>query len=1004
MSTNSVAHVAGASGAFLSRVLPARGTYIIVLIGRYVKTYAFDDASSAEAFAISRAGTCDAYFACSSYDAHYTASGQPERKADYARAQRALWLDLDCDPAKAASGNAYADKAAALAALQSFLKATRLPCPLLVDSGHGYHAYWCFDRDVATSQWKTLSMLLRRVCERFGLIADHHRTCDCASILRVPGTLNHKRGELLPVSVALDPRKPCDVMALARRLIELAPSGSVSSVSSTPAAAAVPEGMSFSDSYDMPADHLPRDASEMIIKCRQVRELGTSSYPAWMLGLRTVLTTAGAGSVPAPELARALSRRGGDKYDAEGTERTLAALMKERRGAGLCETFAAYEPEKCANCPHRGKVRSPFALCSLQEAESVKLSVVSEDKLDPAASEISVADATKEVTLKAYSDERFQVIAGRGVIFKSIDDNGAQHYTIISRIEVYIHTLCVDATRGGVPKRTYIMRKRAPGCADVDIPFSVEDALGAQKLDVWLAQCGMMPEPRYRKLFLEFMSTYISAVQNKLPEVHVHSHFGWSGWTDRRSGTRYEGFIVGSEIITAAGNQPVMLDDRAGYLTKRLTRSGDLESWKKIPKLYKTLDQKFAQLLMCCAFGAPLMKFGVGTATNVAYSIWDSAGGKGKSSLLKAIASVWGDPSQLLMGRTDTYAARFQQYTVYRNLPILIDEITGIGDSEAADMLYNIVAGREKARSTSTGTGLTNAGFWDTITVFTANQSLYETLRTYKRQSTATSMRVIEARCDFADYAGRPEAEIINDAMITMNTNFGLAGPVFIEYLVRHPAVRDKIVTCAQEFARRYARKADERFWLYGIAIPLYAGAVACSLGLLDYDIPALIDYCAQTLLPQMREAVRSDSPTGGNLLMDFINDNLQDTLIVASNTRRSFEKKKDDPVYATLRKQNVGNPAFLQDPYIVQLPTRHLYIRREYDTGLTYVSSAFLQKWCALHAVSLDTMLTDLAARGLMPKGKDTTTHTLGRDVLSYAQRPQRVFRFLLKPADSNV
>ena len=142
------------------------------------------------------------------------------------------------------------------------------------------------------------------------------------------------------------------------------------------------------------------------------------------------------------------------------------------------------------------------------------------------------------------------------------------------------------------------------------------------------------------------------------------------------------------------------------------------------------------------------MPLGINTATNVAYNFYDTVGGKGKTSLLYALASVWGDPTSLPLGRTDTIAAKYQQYSVYHNLPILIDEITGMKAEDMANMLYDLVNGREKNRSNRSGTELQRGGSWQTITVSTSNQSVYEMLKTFREQTLATSMRVIEMRCD----------------------------------------------------------------------------------------------------------------------------------------------------------------------------------------------------------------------------------------------------------------
>ena len=82
---------------------------------------------------------------------------------------------------------------------------------------------------------------------------------------------------------------------------------------------------------------------------------------------------------------------------------------------------------------------------------------------------------------------------------------------------------------------------------------------------------------------------------------------------------------------------------------------------------------------MCASFGSVFMPLGIGTATNVAYNFFlRHRRRQGQDQPACRSASVWGDPSSLPLSKTDTVSAKYQQYSVYHNLPILIDEITGM--------------------------------------------------------------------------------------------------------------------------------------------------------------------------------------------------------------------------------------------------------------------------------------------------------------------------------------
>ena len=104
---------------------------------------------------------------------------------DVIHVQDTLWADLDD---KAFNG----DKGSALMALIDF----EIPPAVIVDSGHGYHAYWKLREGIGNARSTRIMRGLARV-----LKGDH--VYDPARILRLPGTTNWK-----------DPDHPMPVRAL----------------------------------------------------------------------------------------------------------------------------------------------------------------------------------------------------------------------------------------------------------------------------------------------------------------------------------------------------------------------------------------------------------------------------------------------------------------------------------------------------------------------------------------------------------------------------------------------------------------------------------------------------------------------------------------------------------------------------------------------------------------------------------------------------------------------
>ena len=291
----------------LRLVLPQHGVYCLTYPqGNRWINQPIPDLDTLEKVGMANAQHTDVYFALSSYQEQ---PGKFRRVADYALYQRAVWLDLDCDATKAQSGKAYATQVEASQALARFLKATELPVPAIVNSGYGFHLYWAFTTDIATANWRVIAKTLAEVCNKYGLLVDHHRTRDVASVLRMPMTINHKYGATRKVEVVHCPAQGTRVEDFLRTLLN----ASGIQTTNAPVVPKAPEGLSFSNSFTKPYENnIPLSWHNMILECKQIREMGKGSYPEWMLAARTLLHT-----VQGEQVIHELSKLDAKRYSKE---------------------------------------------------------------------------------------------------------------------------------------------------------------------------------------------------------------------------------------------------------------------------------------------------------------------------------------------------------------------------------------------------------------------------------------------------------------------------------------------------------------------------------------------------------------------------------------------------------------------------------------------------------------------------------------------------------------
>lgn len=846
------------------------------------------------------------------------------RKAKDCTGAAALWLDIDIGDHHAKAD--YSDAQSFAADFKNFLTGTGLPCPWIVSTGHGVHLYWALGATVQPDKWSRLMARLFAACNKFGLKYDHAAT-DISRILRVPGTYNYKD---TPVPVVILRQGETDLRTLVTVLKQYEP------VKQT----AVRQEDSTREL---------RETAPVVNGCEQIRTCGAADYETWRNAARC-LTFCEDGFETFHQLSE-----DDDRYDVDKCNETWDALDKNKYPPVLCSTFEKVHPEVCARCPAHGRVTTPVML-------GKKLAV----KVDS-----TPVDNIRGVPFESGG---FSVVPHEGIKWTFNNKDGAEVTLTIAPFEFYIMELVID-NRMLTPLRTYKARVVFPDDSYRDFDLVVDEiyASGLAPIRI-LTQYGIAPEPRFEKPMVEFMRTYIAKVQNDLTPSFVRDHYGWYE-VQGLNGERHSEFVVGAQTYTASGVKVTYLDSRAQAMAEhKMTVRGTLDEWKKIPRLYHELDQKSAQLLMCAAFGSVFMPLGIGTATNVMYNFYDTVGGKGKSSLLSALASVWGDPSSLPLGRTDTIAAKYQQYSVYHNLPILIDEITGMRVEDMANMLYDLVNGREKNRSNRSGTELQRGGSWQTITVSTSNQSIYEMLKTFREQTLATSMRVIEMRCDFKDYTGDIEVtRKIDSVMTAVHSNYGIAGREFIQQVLADIGnIKTEVLGSVAGFSDKYRQNNDERFWITGLGVALAAGRIAVRMGLLDYDIDALEKWIGEVLLPDMRASVKDSRQSPVSIMADFITDSINNTLTVQAHNRQG----KEPPV---------GMP----DPYVAIEPRGSLQIRRELDSNTVIFKKTALARWAEEHGISAATLLDDLKQ---YPNASITDVRQdLGQGVLRYSSARQR-------------
>lgn len=247
------------------------------------------------------------------------------RKAENASMVRSLWLDLDVgdDPRK------YPDQATALKALIDFCNELSINVPTVVDSGGGLHAWLTLLEDHAAAEGRPVMEKLKAAAKILGLLADPTRTADIASILRIPGTLNHKTtpgklvkvlywgkdGALSNLNEALDSYLGAQGIGLSTEFF-LPPGGPARALPVTnDLAAGIPRGSWFDDLTPVRKD----ECLVYLLTSPSVIAAADAPYPEWF---PVVAACARSGAPNAMEICRRWSRLS-SKYEAASFDKTF---------------------------------------------------------------------------------------------------------------------------------------------------------------------------------------------------------------------------------------------------------------------------------------------------------------------------------------------------------------------------------------------------------------------------------------------------------------------------------------------------------------------------------------------------------------------------------------------------------------------------------------------------------------------------------------------------------
>jgi hypothetical protein len=817
---------------FLSSVLPTEGTYCVMGLKKDGKPKQKFTETLEELELIANEMLQDAfdvYFALASYED--STAGRTNNNALYLKS---FFLDLDCG-----LGKPYASQEDALVALKKFIKELGLPKPTLVNSGRGVHVYWVLDQSITRAEWKPVAESLKALCTKHNLHADPAVTADVARILRLPGTANFK-----------DPENPLTVQLLMQ--------GNPIAFETIKESFHHSEDI-FSEMGEVP-QHLKRGLDPMtkllmenhqykfktIFKlslegkgCAQIlnayENQESLEEPLW----RAALSIASRCS-DREKAIDIISNKHPD-YNPEQARRKADAT----KGPYTCETYKKLNPAGCEGCPH--KIGTPLQLGA--------------ELIEPPKEAQVVTEETENGTVREYQiPEEFPFPYSRGsttgVYMQAKDEDGNKTTELVCKYFFYAVSHIDDPDAG----HTLLLRLHLPQDGVKEFLMPYRDLMAKDRFRDIISEHGLIALGKDQDKLMNYIAKWAEHLQSATKSEKARKQFGW---LDDDSA-----FILGDKEITA---EEVKYSPPTGTtlpLVPMFGEKGDFHIWKDVINAYARQDMEARAFAFFMGFGNMLLKYT--PLEGYALSLMSQKSGTGKTTVLHAIGSIFGNPKEgWMMLAKDTHNQKIQRVGTMRHIPILFDEMTQLTVEAKSDLVYDITQGRGKNRMRSSENAeRINNTKWATGIICTTNRSLRDDILSIKAMPEGELMRILELRVlqDPMDNPAWSRAHFNR-----LYSNYGHAVKPFIQYVLDNlPEVIAFVEKIQQKIEQAADMKSNERYWSIQAALAISAGIITRKLGLHDIDHRPVLKFIVNHIIAcrkQNQQLMEEGSDFLGNLL-----------------------------------------------------------------------------------------------------------------------------------------
>ena len=857
------------------------------------------------------------YYALSSFSSH-------NRTQAATQLTKALFLDIDCGLEKAEAEKGYATQDLGLKALADFITVTKMPKPLIINSGRGWHVYWVLDEALPPHEWQPLANALKDTFQVNDFFFDDVVTADSARVLRPVGTTNRKNG--VEVSVLLDaPSYSKQTLQNVLGSTEPTPvTNMVTPVSKHALGNVLGKSQLASDLKIYKYE--PADPITIYNKCKQVAWAVDNQdkvpEPMWykLMGIAAFCAN--------PEdTAKEWSKNHPD-YDEAKTVAKVRQWKSQATGPATCAAFKDERKKGCTDCPLKGHVTTP-ARCGTKFVEDV---IAEEDVPAGADSKLPMPNNIKKAN---------------GGIVQSIDGTEIE----VCPFNVYPITYGLDSHLGYETVR-YKWDRPHVGWQDLTFRQAYLN-MDSREFSTTIADQGIVLQSKKQiERFQYMLRSYMDKLREK---QSVSSIYGSMGWKED-----YSQFVIGEQLYKRGPTGEVTTENIAlsastGNVTKSMfTQAGTLDEWANSMAALGKQNMNHHMFALTTSLAAPLWKL---TGLNGIVQSLQGDTGAGKSMAQFMMLSVWGNPTELYYTAESTKNAMYSRMGTFGNLPMTIDEATYM--EEIGGFCFIVSEGKDKSRLTRTATERVTKEWALPVTVST-NISWASRLASVGVESNAQLMRLFEIELP-THKLFKEGSKAGRTILKYLHANHGVAGDAMAKAYLRlgEDALRARLDKGYEEFESIYGLKfaGDERFWEGHLVTTHVGGEIGEEEGVVRWDFRAAIQAQVDDI-QAMRDSVTDQSLDTFDLVKQYIN-------AVSANHLTVMHTTGKDSTYDSQR--------LPRGPIKVRFDVYRNTPAAEFDKGSVMVERTFFKEWLDARSFSWKRLTGDVKASGgdATPAGK---------------------------------